>query len=100
MAIASQFSNLGLILANRSWSRTILATLRSPNRALWWVVGGSLLFLGLVLFVPFLRELFSFASLHLIDIGICVVGGVVSILWFEGFKRFRHPSQKVPSNQA
>jgi P-type Ca2+ transporter type 2C len=88
-------ANLGLILANRSWSRTILATLRSPNRALWWVVGGSLLFLGLVLFIPFLRELFSFAEIHLVDIGICVAGGIVSILWFEGFKRFRHPARQV-----
>ena len=30
-------ANLSLILTNRSWSRTILATLRTPNKALWWV---------------------------------------------------------------
>ncbi len=88
-------ANLGLILANRSWSRTILATLRTPNRALWWVVSGSLLFLGLVLFVPFLRDLFKFAEVHLVDVGACIAGGLVSILWFEGFKRFRHPAQQV-----
>ena len=28
-------ANLGLIFANRSWSRTILSTLRTPNPALW-----------------------------------------------------------------
>src|SRR6185369_11413412 len=33
-------ANLGLILINRSWSRTVLATIRSPNPALWWVIGG------------------------------------------------------------
>src|SRR5262249_45706879 len=28
-------ANLGLIFTNRSWSRTILATLHEPNSALW-----------------------------------------------------------------
>ncbi len=37
-------ANLGLILTNRSWSRTILSTLRSPNAALWWVLGGQRFF--------------------------------------------------------
>ena len=34
-------SNLALILVNRSWTRIVLATLRSPNPAVWWVVGGD-----------------------------------------------------------
>ena len=51
-------ANLGLILTNRSWTRTILATMKSPNAALWWVVGGAAAFLGLVLYVPALRGLF------------------------------------------
>ena len=36
-------ANLGLILVNRSWTRTILGTLRAPNAALWWVLGGATL---------------------------------------------------------
>ena len=52
-------ANLGLILTNRSWSRTILSTLGSPNTALRWVLGGAAVFLGLVLYVPFLR-IYSF----------------------------------------
>ena len=79
-------ANLGLILTNRSWSRTILATLDSPNRALWWVVGGALLFLGLALYVPVLRNLFRFSTLHAVDLAICLGAGVLSILWFEWFK--------------
>jgi Ca2+-transporting ATPase len=78
--------NLGLILTNRSWSRPILATLRSPNAALAWVMGGALLALGLVLYVPFLRDLFHFALLHPEDLAICLAGGVFSILWFEALK--------------
>ena len=79
-------ANLGLILTNRSWSRTIVATLDSPNRALWWVVGGALLFLGLVLYLPVLQDMFRFSRLHAVDLVICVAAGVLSILWFEAFK--------------
>ena len=53
-------ANLGLILTNRSWTRTVWQTLRTPNTALWWVLGGASIFLGLVLYVPFLRSLFQF----------------------------------------
>ena len=81
-------ANLGLILTNRSWSRTILSTLCSPNTALWWVLGGAAIFLGLVLYVPFLRSLFRFSALHPFDVAICLVSGIVSILWFEGLKLF------------
>ena len=79
-------ANLGLIFVNRSWSRTIWSTLQTPNPALWFVFGGTLGFLGLVLYVPFLRNLFHFSTLHPNDIAICLAGGFVSILWFEGLK--------------
>jgi len=46
-------ANLGLIFANRSWSRTIWSTLQTPNPALWLVLGGTLGFLSLALYVPF-----------------------------------------------
>ncbi|SYZ72650.1 Cation transport ATPase [Candidatus Zixiibacteriota bacterium] len=83
------FANLGLILTNRSWTRTIWQTLKSPNAALWWVIGGAFAFLGLVLFIPFLRDLFKFSQLHPIDLLICLAGGLVSIMWFELLKYFR-----------
>ena len=79
-------ANLGLIFANRSHSRLILATLRSPNAALWWVVGGTILFLGLVLYVPVVRDLFGFAPLSLLELAMCLVAGIISLLWFEVLK--------------
>jgi Ca2+-transporting ATPase len=81
-------ANLALILANRSWSRTILETISTPNPALWWVVGGALVFLAMTIYIPFLRELFSFAYLHFIDLAICFMAGMTSILWFEALKIF------------
>jgi P-type Ca2+ transporter type 2C len=82
-------ANLGLIFANRSWSRTIVGTLRTPNPALWWVFGGTLFFLGLVLYVPLLRDLFHFSTLHPDDLALCLASGLVSILWFEGLKMLK-----------
>ncbi|MEI8242396.1 MAG: cation-translocating P-type ATPase [bacterium] len=83
-------ANLGLILTNRSHTRTILATLRTPNAAVWWVLGGATVFLTLVLTVPGLRSIFKFAPLHAPDIGICLIAGVLAIAGFEVAKRFRH----------
>ena len=83
-------ANLGLILTNRSWSRTIVSSIRVPNRSLWYVIVGALAFLGLALYVPFLRGLFKFSTLHPTDLLICVLGGAVSIGWFELFKYVRN----------
>jgi Ca2+-transporting ATPase len=87
-------ANLALIFTNRSWSSTILKTLRLPNTALWWVVGGVLIFLPLVLYVPLLRELFRFSTLNLAELALCVIGGTVCILWFEAFKLFKRMANK------
>jgi len=78
--------NLGLILANRSWSGSLLASLRTPNAALWWVVGGTLGFLAFVLYVPGLRELFGFTYLHLNDVLLAFAAGATGIGGFELFK--------------
>lgn len=87
-------ANLALILANRSWSSTAIRTLFAPNPALWAVLVGALSFLGLVLCVPFLKGLFHFSTLHVLDLVICVAAAALSILWFEAVKiaRSRRPA--------
>ena len=79
-------ANVALIAANRSWSKTIVAILRTPNAAMWWVAGGALAFLGLALYVPFLQALFHFSTLHPNDIALCVGAGAASMVWFEALK--------------
>lgn len=79
-------ANLALILANRSWTRTILTTWRSPNAALWWLTGSALGMLALVFSVPFLRELFKVAPLHATDLLVCLVGGIAAVVWIEALK--------------
>ncbi len=82
-------ANLSLILVNRSWSQSALASLRKSNAALWWVAGGATAFLVLALYVPFLRSLFRFARLHPIDLAVCLFSGILGVLWFEFLKAFR-----------
>ena len=79
-------ANLGLILTNRSWTRTIVGMARAKNNALAYVVVGAVVFLLLALYTPGLRELFHFSLISILDVAICAGAGLLSILWFELFK--------------
>jgi len=79
-------ANLCLILTNRSWSVTLSTTLRTPNRALSWVMLGTIACLALVLFIPALQDLFRFAPVPPLSLAVAAGAGVFSILWFEAFK--------------
>jgi P-type Ca2+ transporter type 2C len=78
--------NLGLIFTNRSWVQSVWTTLRIPNKALWWVTGGALAFLSLVLAVPLLRDLFKFAPLHRWELALIAAAALVSLLIAESVK--------------
>jgi Ca2+-transporting ATPase len=78
--------NLGLIFTNRSWVKSILSILRIPNRALWWVTGGAVGFLTLVLTVPFLRNLFKFGELHRWELALVTVAVLFSLFVAESVK--------------
>lgn len=76
-------ANLTLILVNASWSRSILATLRSKNEAMVWVLSGAFAFLSLVLYVPALTKMFRFSHLTLAECTLCLAAGLASVAWFE-----------------
>lgn len=76
-------SNICLILTNRSWSRGIIASMSVSNKALYCVVAGAILFLGLAVYTPFLQRLFHFGPIHAIDFLICILAGIWSVAWFE-----------------
>lgn len=80
------FGNLGLILSNRVWSTHILAGLRYKNTSLIIIITAALAILGLVLYVPYLRQLFGFGMLHAGDMAFCLGAGLACILWFEAVK--------------
>ena len=79
--------NLAMIFANLSWNRSIRKSIHSINIALWMIVTGAALSLGLVLFVPALRGIFHFSALALKEVLIAVLAGISGVLCFEGVKR-------------
>lgn len=79
-------ANLALIFVNRSWTQTILGSLRKPNAALWWVTAGTFGVLALLLFVPGVRGLFHMSVLEPAPMSIAVVAGLASVAWFEAYK--------------
>jgi len=81
--------NLGLILANRSRTRSLLSTLRFPNPALYWVIGGTLAGMLMTLYVPYLNRLFRFAPPAAADLALCLAAAVAGLLWYELYKLLR-----------
>jgi Ca2+-transporting ATPase len=84
--VSMVISNLGLIFANRSRTLSIFQLLRVPNKALWWITGGALFFLAVVLSVPLLRDVFNFAPLHRWELALLALAGLASILFAESVK--------------
>jgi len=85
------FANLGLIMVTRSGSRSLLATLREPNPAFWWIVAGALAALAAALYVPPAAALFRFAPLAPAELGAALLGGFGGVLWFDLLKAARRP---------
>jgi Ca2+-transporting ATPase len=79
-------SNIAVILTNRSWTDHIFKIIFTPNKAVLWVVGGAILFLTLILNIPFFLKLFQFQQLELANILICSLAGLSTIIWFEIYK--------------
>jgi Ca2+-transporting ATPase len=86
------FANVGLIFGNRTWSGIIFSTLGRWNAALWWVSGLALGVLALVLYVPFLTNLFRFSRLEFHDVLLCAGAAFLSLLWFEIVKYTSRPA--------
>ena len=79
-------SNIGLILINRSWTRTVWQMFKVRNPAALWVTGAVAFFLLLVLYLPALRQVFHFDLLRVHDLAICVAASAISVTWFEVLK--------------
>ncbi len=79
-------SNLGLIFANRYWSRVSLLGGGATNRSFMWIALAAVVLLGCILGVPAISRLFAFAPPPpaLLLAGVAAAGA--SLLWFEAVK--------------
>ena len=81
--------NLALILSNRSATRSLWATLRTPNQTLWVVVGLAFALLLAALYIPWAVGVLRFAPLPAHELAAACALGLLSVLWFEGIKWVR-----------
>jgi Ca2+-transporting ATPase len=93
------FGNLALLWVNRSWFDSLIHSLRIKNNALWWVMGGTLLTLGLSIYIPSVRALFHFETPSDQGLLLALAGAPLSVFWFEIYKaivrhRFHKPRAK------
>ncbi len=78
--------NMGLILINRSFSASLIRAFLKPNRSLWILLTGVSVMLTIAVFWPPAQKLFHFGQLHLNDLLVCLVAGLLSLLLLEGVK--------------
>ncbi len=83
-------ANLFLSLANRSFEYTIRKTLFYKNALLPLILGISAVLLLAILYLPFLTNLFNMKPISAANLGLCVLAGFVSVVWFEVWKVIRH----------
>jgi Ca2+-transporting ATPase len=82
-------SNIAVIISNRSWTFGFFKILSTPNKAVTWIVGGAIIFLILILNIPFLLNLFQFERIGVLEFLVCMVLGFFSITWFEIYKKVK-----------
>ena len=90
-------SNILLTLVNRSFTQSVFATLRVPNRWLWLMLGLTFALLLTTLFVAPARTLFGFAPVSAVAVGWCVLAALIGVGWIEIYKavlrlRLRRPT--------
>jgi Ca2+-transporting ATPase len=82
-------SNLILVTANITWSKSIIQIILTGNRTLYIVISAALTGLISVLSLPFTQKLFHLAPLRISDFIIILVLALITLLWFELLKKLQ-----------
>ncbi|CAN5709110.1 HAD-IC family P-type ATPase [soil metagenome] len=89
------FCNIFLTLINRSFKYSVLKTLSNKNRLVPIIIGVTLVFIAALLYVPFVRNLFSLTTLPLKKIVTCIAVAIISTFWIEIWKSWQRKIQKL-----
>ena len=88
-------ANISVIMSNRSWSRNFFEIMTIRNKAAGWVIGGAIVFLILIMNIPFFLEMFQFERIGITDSLICVAAGLLTIIWFEVYKALKSRTRQI-----
>ncbi len=82
-------ANIVLTLVNRSFYHSIFTTARYKNSLVPLIIGVTVLLTTLLLVTPFFRRIFQFEIISADLLGLSLLAGVVSVLWFEAAKALK-----------
>lgn len=82
-------SNIFLTLINRSFKYSVLTTLKYKNNLIILIIGITVTISALLLYIPFLRELFRFSVPQPSLLLLCMLVGFLSVIWYEVVKRVK-----------
>jgi P-type Ca2+ transporter type 2C len=76
-------ANIALIFVNRTFSSSLRAAIGRPNRVLGWGLGIAVSLLGVILYVPPVRQFFSLGELHGDDLAMCLIAAISLLVVLE-----------------
>lgn len=79
-------ANIVLTFENRSYTASIVKTLRYDNILIWIIAGISILLCTACIYITPLSTFFEFSKLNPLQITLSISVGVLSVLWYEGVK--------------
>jgi Ca2+-transporting ATPase len=79
-------SNIFLTLENRSFYYSIFTTIRYKNNLVLMIIGITIGITSLLLFVPVFSKFFLFEKVDMLQLGLSLLVGFVSVMWIEVYK--------------
>jgi Ca2+-transporting ATPase len=80
------FANIFLTLVNRSFYYSVVTTLKNKNNLLTVMLLATVVLLGVILYVPPVAAFFKVGSLSAMQLGVCAMTSLLSVVGFEVYK--------------
>lgn len=87
-------ANIFLTLVNRSFYYSVLTTLQYKNNLVPLIILITIGITGILLYMPILADFFKFAPLLIPELGISILTGFISVIWYEVIK-WSNRSKKI-----
>lgn len=87
-------ANITLTLVNRSFYYPVWLTLRYKNNMVPAIIGLTAALTGLLLYVPPLSRFFGFEALNLSQLGLVIITGFLSVIWYEILKYIKRETRR------
>ncbi len=88
-------ANIFLTLVNRSFYYSIFTTLKYKNNLVPLIIGLTIILSLAIIYIPVLATFFEFESLTLSQLGLTIIIGAISVLWYEFVKAAKRAKKKV-----